>query len=68
MFRVRTSIHTHEEFGPALQSMKEFFARLEANPPGGVPPKEAEPPAVDRNAGEVTASKKPKKTPPKQGT
>ena len=36
----------HESFAPALESMKEFFARLEANPPGNVLPKEPEYPAA----------------------
>ncbi|BDA46571.1 probable regulator of telomere elongation helicase 1 homolog at N-terminal half [Coccomyxa sp. Obi] len=51
---VRTSINNNEEFGPALQSMKEFFARLEANPPGGAPPKEAEPPTAENAPGQPT--------------
>lgn len=67
--RVRTSIHSHEEFGPALQSMKDFFARLKANPPGGVPPKDAQPPPAENNApGQMMPSKKPRKTPPREGT
>lgn len=59
--RVRTSINVHEAFDLALQSMKEFFARLAADPPGGLPPKQ---PAQLTDKGPAP---QPKKTPPKEG-
>ena len=62
---MRTSINVHEAFSPALQSMKDFFARLEANPPGNVPPKEPDYPAA-KDTSTRTAGQS-EKTQPKEG-
>ena len=58
--RVRASIDVHEDFERALGTMRDFFSRLTANPPGGAPP---QPPA----AGPGTAPVQAMPSPPKAG-